>query len=340
MSENSEQQSEATTVTIAEDRFTHASEILIRDIKEVSCIDGRKLEPGVNVPGGDAGLIAVEISTAEEITGIEFTPEMTDQFVVAHIKKYGSVYLHSDMHVAERIAADLHASQLVLSDNLRTKLQGDNGAFFVSELIQDPDAVLAGLGTEDITHIEAIKEALLEGMTTHIGCGHLAQMDSRSSEYDTRKGVVGNIIRSIVRARWGDQPVTVDFLLGDHAELLVVVYEQELNLTESGRIRIVSPKQDAKPIFPLYPQIAALRYNQALDIITPLFGNTTISIDREAFVAAAIAKGDKQAGLTMPALASTLQKNGTLPDGIIPIVSVRESAEGTLSIAAAGSFKA
>ncbi len=336
--QSTQREIETNPEAIAEDRFRAAAEQKVAEIAEICCIDGRRKKESVNVPAGDAGIIAVKISTAEDLTGTVFTPEMVQKVVDGDIEQNGGVYLHSDMHAAQKMAHNLAAVEDLPEAVVARAAQVDADQWIV-ELINDPARVLDEMGVSDT---RATQDAVLDLMVKYLGCGHLAQMNSRSGEYDARQGLVGDVVKAIVRAKWAGKNVDIEFLPGDHGELLVAQYTKE-GLTSDDTVKVVVPDQDGQPLFPLYPQVAEMRYASGLEGLRAVLAGVqadSSALTESEFVLAATAKAGKQAGLTMPALAKTLQKNGTLPDGIIPVVAVTEHQNGSITAVRGGQFQA
>lgn len=166
----------------------------------VTCIDGRRCEPSLGVPGGSAGLFLHLVHALETIRGVQFEGPTLEALLSEVARRIGTVYLHSDAHAANAVSNHLDEGD----DS------GSVGKNPVS-LLKHPPAHL--------------QEPLLEllGRPEFIGCGHLRMMSEHPESYGIRADLVSDFLRAFFRVLWHGNPnLLFQILEGAHQEIALL----------------------------------------------------------------------------------------------------------------------
>jgi hypothetical protein len=279
---------------------------------EQSCVDGRDNEPVIGLPGGDMGALILKIVVAEEMRRLQnsstesnFAKDQIKEIYRKYIAKFGKFYFHSDEHAVKDLGKALTAKYLDQANNPFPAVDLTN-VKAVEALIRNPKN-------------DEQKQALLEQLIKHLGCGHIRLMLENPDQYGIRPEIVEALIEAFFEDMWENGESALDdyvVLPGDHAEKLVLVVnvENPEELTADSLVPAVRPlnpentQDDVEDEFFIYhPQVVAAILRLVADIMIEDDGDEIIpGINKEnikEFIIKIQALGEKQLGATLGHLA-------------------------------------
>ncbi len=198
----------------------------------IACIDGRRTEATIGVPGGSSGLFLVLVHVLEQIRGIRSEGPSLEALLGEVARRIGSVYLHSDTHTLEALP--------------RRLLDADD------ESEQRVDVLTSLLHPLPGRH-----EALL-GLLSRpefVGCGHLRAMSEDPDAYGIRPDLMSDYFRAFFRLLWRRHPrLQFEVLDGPHRETALV--HMHVDPEAPDRLPSAVPSVENKQCFFHHPDAA------------------------------------------------------------------------------------
>jgi len=231
-----------------------------------ACVDGRETEAVIGTPGGDAGELLLVFATLEHLTGKALTDAEVAHLMHARVEHFGRQYFHSDDHALHHLKEELHAS-----DQLRD---------VVAPL--DDDAFLAFLKMPPL----AAQPVLLQHLTrpANVGCGHLKLASLHADDYQMRRGLVTQLLRTFYKELWR-HPEHVEFrvLHGDHQETAIINVRHRRDVRASTNVAAVSPRMGPHSFFVNHPEVNRFIRNENAAVLFEDAPHLTADIDVHAF---------------------------------------------------------
>ena len=228
------------------------------------CVDGREGCAIVGAPGGDAGEFLLTLAAVEKITGHEIPVGSVKTLFEDYSLYFGHFYFHTDSHMLEQLAVDME-NDPEMSGYVKG-LTHDQVIVELENLIRMPPA--------------KIRERLLERLISivKLGCGHLALMRQRESEYGVRTALVNAFLKAFYESMWNGERVEWEVLKGDHAEKAVLNIIAETGDEIPPQLPLVAPSCHGEQVFVNHPQGEQLILGKSYEFVKRHFG-TMYEID-------------------------------------------------------------
>ncbi len=208
------------------------------DHRAVCCVDGRKKEKVIAVPGGSAGLFVLMLAALERFRSPRLNATQVDEILEAYLQAFGRFYMHTDRMSVEQARSRLNGAA---ESDRRSDGEGEPASW----PLHPPDDLRAEL-----------LDALM--VPDAVGCGHLRMMLEHPEEYRVRGELVRDFLRAFYLRLWdGDDRLVLDILEGVHVEQALVRVHVSPTETSRDAVVLMPPSDDEVDVFVYHPEAAA-----------------------------------------------------------------------------------